>query len=208
MSAQQDYQSALSKISDSEKAAAGRVSGRPNAGSMAAIFASYGNNIAAPMTEDLKSGTWKTMPDWKLSAMIDYLSGYGTSAAVAVLRDIEKEYPVSDIQTEAKEVADHLATLEVAVSEARKLDFVQTAISSGDANAIAKAGLLALSKIDHDWNNRASEIQTGLSKLARDCFPAVNEISSGKVAPDELVKALVEILFEDKDHLEGLDTNN
>ncbi|KJE35512.1 hypothetical protein UF64_10125 [Thalassospira sp. HJ] len=168
---------------------------------MAAIFASYGNSIAAPMTEDLQSGTWKIMPDWKLSAMIDYLSGYGTSAAIPVLREIEKEYPVSDIQTEAKEVADHLATLEVAVSEARKLDFVQTALSSGDANAMAKAGLLALSQIDPDWDNRASEIQTALSKLARDCFPAVNEIASGKVTPDELVKALIEILFEDKDHL-------
>lgn len=208
MTAQDDYQAALNTIAGLENDSTKRVTGYPTKGSVTAVFTKYGNSIASPMIDDLSTGAWKEQPSWMLGGIIDYLSIYGTSAAVPVLRNIEKEYPVSDIQTQAKQAADHMATLDVAVSEARKLDFVQTAISSGDANAIAKAGLLALSKIDPDWNNRASEVQILVSKLSRDCFPAVNEIASGKVSQDQLKNALVEILFEDKDHLEGLDTNN
>lgn len=198
MTAQDDYQSALTTISGMEADSARRVDGYPAKGSVTSAFARYGNSVANPMIDDLSSGRWKDMPAWQLGGMIDYLAAYGTSKAVSVLREIEKDYPVSDVQQQAKKTADDLATLDVAVSEARKLDFVQTALSSGDANAIAKAGLLALSKIDPDWNNRASEIQILMSQLSRDSFPAVNEISDGKVNSEDLMKALGALLFEDE----------
>ena len=100
-----------------------------------------------------------------------------------------------EIQQQAKDLADLLATLDVAVSEARKLKNVTDAISSGDANKMAQAMLLALAQLDPDWPVRASDIQAKLFKLSADSFPAINELASGKVTEDDVTKALVEILF-------------
>jgi len=195
MTAQDDYQAALKEIKDLETKAARRVAARPAAFTVREIFKKHAGTIAQPMTDDLKKGSWKKWESWLLGGAIEYLSTYGTSTAVSPLRDIEKEYPIKEIQQQAKDLADLLATLDVAVSEARKLKNVTDAISSGDANKMAQAMLLALAQLDPDWPVRASDIQAKLFKLSADSFPAINELASGKVTEDDVTKALVEILF-------------
>ncbi|KZB65242.1 hypothetical protein [Thalassospira sp. MCCC 1A02491] len=197
MTAQSDYQQALKDISDLATQEATRVTGRPSPQSVEQVFRQYSGTIATPMIDDLKAGVWKKWESWQLGGAISYLGSYGTSAAVAPLREIEQNYPVTDIQIQAKELADLLATLDVAVSEARQIPQVQDAIKSGDADQMARSMLLGLAQIDPDWPVRASEIQTKLFDLSADSFPAINEMAGGKLSQDEVTKALVEILFED-----------
>ena len=104
---------------------------------------------------------------------------------------------MTDIQIQAKALADLLATLDVAVSEAKQIPQVQDAINSGDTDQMARAMLLGLAQIDPDWPVRASEIQTKLFALSADSFPAINEMAAGKLSQNDVTKALVEILFED-----------
>tara|TARA_R100001224_G_scaffold107636_1_gene83159 strand:- start:114 stop:731 length:618 start_codon:yes stop_codon:yes gene_type:complete len=196
MTAQDDYQAALKTITDLETKSAKRVSARPAAFTVCEIFKKYAGSIAPPMIEDLKKGTWKTWENWKLGGAIEYLSAYGTSDAVPPLRDIEQNYPVTDIQIQAKALADLLATLDVAVSEAKQTPQVQDVIKSGDADQMARAMLLALAQIDPDWPVRASAIQKDLYRLSADSFPAINEMAAGKLSQADVTKALVEILFQ------------
>ncbi|WP_288350020.1 hypothetical protein [uncultured Thalassospira sp.] len=195
MTAQSDYQQALKQIADLATAQASRVSGFPHANSVSQILYSFGGTIAGPLIDDLKAGAWKKWQSWQLAGSLSYLSSYGTSAAVAPLRDIEKNYNDSVIQDQAKDLADLLATLDVAVSEARKLQDVQNAISSGDKDRMAREMLLALAQLDPDWPKRAAAIQSSLFDLADDSFPAINELASGALSKDDVSKALVEILF-------------
>jgi hypothetical protein len=195
MTAQSDYQQALKEIADLAAAQASRVAGFPQANSVSQILHSFGGTIAGPLTDDLKAGVWKKWQGWQLSGSLSYLSSYGTSAAVTPLRDIEKSYNDSVIQDQAKDLADLLATLDAAVSEARKLQDVQDAISSGDNDKMAREMLLALAQLDPDWPKRAAAIQSSLFDLADDSFPAINELASGKLSKDDVTRALVEILF-------------
>jgi hypothetical protein len=197
MTAQSDYQQALKDIAALATQEATRVTGRPAPQAIDQIFRQYGGTIATPMIDDLKAGSWKKWESWQLGGAIAYLSSYGTSAAVAPLRDIEQNYPVTDIQIQAKALADLLATLDVAVSEAKQIQQVQDAIKSGDTDQMARAMLLGLAQIDPDWPVRASEIQTKLFALSADSFPAINEMAAGKLSQNDVTKALVEILFED-----------
>ncbi len=197
MTAQSDYQKALKEIADLATAQASRVAGFPQANSVSQILHSFGGTLAAPLTGDLKAGTWKKWQSWQLAGSLSYLSSYGTSAAVAPLREIEKSYNDSVIQDQAKALADLLATLDVAVSEAKQIPEVQDAIKSGDADQMARAMLLGLAQIDPDWPVRATEIQTKLFDLSADSFPAINEMADGKLSQNDVTKALVEILFED-----------
>ncbi|RCK30978.1 hypothetical protein TH9_19025 [Thalassospira xiamenensis] len=196
MTAQSDYQQALKDIANLATREAKRVTGRPAAMAIDQIFRKYNGTIASPMTDDLKTGSWKKWESWQLGGVIAYLSSYGTSAAVKPLRDIEQNYPVTDIQIQAKALADLLATLDVAVSEAKQTPQVQDAIKSGDADQMARAMLLALAQIDPDWPVRASAIQKDLYKLSADSFPAINEMAAGKLSQADVTKALVEILFQ------------
>ncbi len=195
MNAQSNYQQALSDIATLAKKEAKRVTGRPAPQAINQVFRKYSGTIATPMIDDLKSGVWKKWESWQLGGAISYLGSYGTSAAVAPLREIEQNYPVTDIQEQAKELADLLATLDVAVSEAKKIPQVQDAIKSGNADQMARAMLLGLAQIDPDWPVRASAIQKDLYKLSADSFPAINELASGKLSQADVTKALVEILF-------------
>ena len=195
MTAQSDYQTALQEVGKLAQWESRRITGRPSPNDTNQIFRQYKGSIAAPMIDDLKSGSWKKLESWQLNGMLQYLSTYGTSAAVSPLRDIGKDYPVDQIKQQAKELADLLATLDVAVSEARKLKSVSDAISSGDTDKMARAMLLALAQLDPDWPVRASAVQSDLFKLSADSFPAINELSSGKLSEDDVTKALIEILF-------------
>lgn len=195
MSAQSDYQQALKDISSLASSMEDRISNRPAPYTVDQIFRRYSGTIATPMIDDLKAGVWKKWENWQLGGAISYLGSYGTSAAVAPLREIEQNYPVTDIQKQAKELADLLATLDVAVSEAKQIPQVQDAIKSGDADQMARSMLLGLAQIDPDWPVRASEIQTKLFDLASDSFPAINEMAAGKLTEQDVTKALVEILF-------------
>ncbi|MDP2698463.1 hypothetical protein [Thalassospira sp.] len=197
MSAQSDYQQALKDIAALATQAATRVTGCPSPMAVNQIFRQYGGTIAAPMIDDLKAGSWKKQESWMIGGMIDYLSSYGTSAAVAPLREIEQNYPVTDIQTQAKALADLLATLDVAVSEAKQIPQVQDAIKGGNPAQMARAMLLALAQIDPDWPLRASDIQSKLFALSADSFPALNEMAAGKLSENDVTLALVGILFED-----------
>jgi hypothetical protein len=197
MTAQSDYQQALKDIADLATQDATRVTGRPSPQSVEQIFRQYSGTIATPMIDDFKSGFWKKWESWQLGGAISYLGSYGTSAAVAPLREIEQHFPVTDIQDQAKALADLLATLDVAVSEAKQIPQVQDAIKGGNTDQMARAMLLGLAQIDPDWPVRASEIQTKLFDLSADSFPAINEMAGGKLSQDDVTKALVEILFED-----------
>lgn len=197
MTAQSDYQQALKDIADLATQDATRVTGRPSPQSVEQIFRQYSGTIATPMIDDFKSGVWKKWESWQLGGAISYLGSYGTSAAVAPLREIEQHFPVTDIQDQAKALADLLATLDVAVSEAKQIPQVQDAIKGGNTDQMARAMLLGLAQIDPDWPVRASEIQTKLFDLSADSFPAINEMAGGKLSQDDVTKALVEILFED-----------
>lgn len=197
MSAQSDYQQALKEIASLASSMEDRISNRPAPYTVDQIFRRYSGTIATPMIDDLKAGVWKKWESWQLGGAISYLGSYGTSAAVAPLREIEQNYPVTDIQNQAKELADLLATLDVAVSEAKQIPQVQDAIKGGNTDQMARAMLLGLAQIDPDWPVRASEIQTKLFDLSADSFPAINEMAGGKLSQDDVTKALVEILFED-----------
>lgn len=197
MTAQSDYQQALKDIADLATQDATRVTGRPSPQSVEQIFRQYSGTIATPMIDDFKAGVWKKWESWQLGGAISYLGSYGTSAAVAPLREIEQNFPVTDIQDQAKALADLLATLDVAVSEAKQIPQVQDAIKGGNPDQMARAMLLGLAQIDPDWPVRASEIQTKLFDLSADSFPAINEMAGGKLSQDDVTKALVEILFED-----------
>lgn len=197
MSAQSDYQQALKEIASLASSMEDRISNRPAPYTVDQIFRRYSGTIAAPMIDDLKAGVWKKWENWQLGGAISYLASYGTSAAVAPLREIEQNYPVADIQKQVKELADLLATLDVAVSEAKQIPQVQDAIKAGNTDQMARAMLLGLAQIDPDWPVRASEIQTKLFDLSADSFPAINEMAGGKLSQDDVTKALVEILFED-----------
>ncbi|NIY76081.1 hypothetical protein HED22_10530 [Thalassospira sp. HF15] len=197
MTAQSDYQQALSDIAALAKTEAGRITGRPSPEATVQILRAYSGTIAKPMTDDLKSGTWKKLESWQLGGMLQYLGTYGTSDAVQPLREIEKNYPIEVIQEQAKELADLLATLDVAVAEARKLKAVTDAISSGNSDKMVRAMLLALAQLDPDWPVRASEIQEKLFSLSADSFPAINELASGKLSEDDVTKGLINILFEE-----------
>ena len=195
MSAESDYQQALKDIASLAKREAARVTRRPAAKAIDQLFRKYGGTIAAPLIADLKAGAWKKWESWQLGGAMSYLGSFATSDAVAPLRDIEQNYPVADIQTQAKELADLLATLDVAVSEAKQLAQVQDAIKGGNTDEMARAMLLALAKIDPDWPVRASAIQKDLYRLSADSFPAINELAAGKLSQADVTKALVEILF-------------
>jgi len=197
MNAQNDYQQALKEVSDLAAAQSDRVSGRPAPYTVNQIFQNYGNAIAGPMTDDLKSGSWKKWESWQLAGCLNYLSTFGTSAAVPTLREIETGFKDSAIQQQAKDLADLLATLDVAVTEARKLKEVQDAISSGDKAKMSEEMLLALAQLDPDWPKRAANIQRNLFELADDSFPAINELASGAVSKADVTNALISILFSD-----------
>ncbi|KZB56211.1 hypothetical protein [Thalassospira xiamenensis] len=197
MTAQTDYQQALTDITTLVTDRAQDVAAKPTPNEVRQIFCRYQGTIATPMIEDIGKGSWKNWESWQLGGAIAYLSSYGTSAAVTPLRDIEQNYPVTDIQIQAKALADLLATLDVAVSEAKQIQQVQDAIKSGNADQMARAMLLGLAQIDPDWPVRASEIQTKLFALSADSFPAINEMADGKLSQNDVTKALVEILFED-----------
>ncbi|WP_211274803.1 hypothetical protein [Thalassospira alkalitolerans] len=197
MTAQTDYQQALTDIDKLVKDRAQDVAAKPTSNEVGQIFCRYQGTIATPMIEDLGKGSWKKWESWQLGGAISYLSSYGTSAAVAPLRDIGQNYPVTDIQIQAKDLADLLATLDTAVSQAKQIPQVQDAIKSGNADQMARAMLLGLAQIDPDWPVRASEIQSKLFDLSADSFPAINEMADGKLTQNDVTKALVGILFED-----------
>lgn len=197
MTAQTDYQQALTDIDKLVKDRAQDVAAKPTSNEVGQIFCRYQGTIATPMIEDLGKGSWKNWENWQLVGALKYLGTYGTSAAVAPLRDIEQNYPVTETQNQSRDLADLLATLDTAVSEAKQIPQVQDAIKSGNADQMARAMLLGLAQIDPDWPVRASEIQSKLFDLSADSFPAINEMAAGTLSQNDVTKALVGILFED-----------
>lgn len=197
MTAQTDYQQALTDIATLVKDRAQDVAAKPTSNEVGQIFCRYQGTIATPMIEDLGKGSWKNWENWQLVGALKYLGTYGTSAAVAPLRDIEQNYPVTETQNQSRDLADLLATLDTAVSEAKQIPQVQDAIKSGNADQMARAMLLGLAQIDPDWPVRASEIQSKLFDLSADSFPAINEMAAGTLTQNDVTKALVGILFED-----------